>query len=115
MTVHISARVAWHNNGWNGHICKNPKENTYCVGSYSYPGEMVAEQRDINWETAVAGKKCLSLDRIPPCIYSCNAFGRDQLKAYSTPPVWFNDGSTKKEWDLPTSTTCIWPYEVMYG
>jgi energy-coupling factor transporter ATP-binding protein EcfA2 len=115
MTVHISARVAWHNNGWNGHICKNPKENTYCVGSYSYPGEMVAEQRDINWETAVAGKKCLSLDRIPPCIYSCNAFGRDQLKAYSTPPVWFNDGSTKKEWDLPPSTTCIWPYEVMYG
>ena len=29
MVQHISARVAWHNNGWNGHICKNPKEKEH--------------------------------------------------------------------------------------
>jgi exodeoxyribonuclease V alpha subunit len=25
MTVHISARVAWHDSGWNGRICQDPK------------------------------------------------------------------------------------------
>ena len=24
MTVHMSARLAWHIDGWNGHICNNP-------------------------------------------------------------------------------------------
>jgi len=43
MTVHISARIAWHDSGWNGHICRDPKANTYCVGQYSFPGEMIAE------------------------------------------------------------------------
>ena len=43
MTIHMSARLAWHLNGWNGHVCEDPAENTYCVGSHSYPGEMIAE------------------------------------------------------------------------
>jgi exodeoxyribonuclease V alpha subunit len=31
MTQHISARLAWHDSGWNGRVCRNPKGNTYCV------------------------------------------------------------------------------------
>ena len=67
MTVHISARLAWHEDGWNGHICRNPKNNTYCVGSHSYPGEMIAERRDLEWEMQddVAGKPCSKLSDIP--------------------------------------------------
>lgn len=117
MTKHISVRLAWHNDGWNGHICKNPKENIYCVGQYSYPGEMIAEKRDLNWEMQenVAGYSCAKLDKIPPCIYSINAFGKEKLKAYADPPDWFKDDSERKHWDLPPSTICIWPYEEMYG
>lgn len=40
MTIHISARIAWHDSGWNGHICRDPKANTYCVGQLSNPGDM---------------------------------------------------------------------------
>lgn len=117
MVNHVSARVAWHNNGWNGHICKNPKENTYCVGQQSYPGNMISERRDLNWEmqTNIAGCSCAKLDKIPPCIYSINAFGKEQLKAFADPPEWFNDGSKTKFWDLPPSTICVWPYEEMYA
>ncbi len=50
MVMHISARVAWHMDGWNGHICQDPASNTYCVGSASYPGEWIAEHRDLAWE-----------------------------------------------------------------
>lgn len=116
MVQHISARVAWHNNGWNGHICKNPKENTYCVGQQSYPGETIAEKRDLDWEMQndVAGRSCAKLEFIPPCIYSINAFGKEQITAYAEPPEWFRDDSKTKYWDLPPSTICIWPYEEMY-
>lgn len=114
MTVHISARIAWHADGWNGCICRNPVANTYCVGQHSYPGEMIAERRNLAWEKKNAGKPCASLDGIPPCIYSINAFGNETLKAFAPPPDWFRDSTEVREWELPPSTVCAWPYEEMY-
>jgi ATP-dependent exoDNAse (exonuclease V) alpha subunit len=75
---------------------------------------MIAERRDLSWEQENAGKSCVSLKNIPPCIYSCNAFGKEKLKAFSAPPDFFRDDSEIKYWDLPPSTICLWPYEVMY-
>lgn len=71
MTVHLSARLAWHMDGWNGHICQNPVANTYCVGSYSYPGEMIAERRDLHMEMQPENRGCaISKATVtPPCIY----------------------------------------------
>jgi hypothetical protein len=114
MIKHISARVAWHDNGWNGHICRNPEANTYCIGRYSYPGEMIAQDRDLRREIGVAGCSCAKLEYTPPCGYSINAFGKEQTTAYSKPPEWFRDGSMTKYWNLPPSTVCVWPYEEMY-
>lgn len=113
---HISARMAWHTDGWNGHICKNPKANSYCIGQHSYAGEMILEDRDIDWEQKkdVAGCPCSKLDKTPPCVYSINAFGKENLRAYSTPPLWFKGKRTKKYWEIGPATTCIWPYEEMY-
>ena len=114
MTTHISARLAWHDSGWNGKICKNPKANTYCVGQYSFPGDMIAEQRKIEVEEDHAGEAINDLDFIPPCIWSCNAFGEKELGAYNPPPSWFSDGTKVKHWTLPPYTICTWPYEEMY-
>ena len=50
MTTHITLRLAWHNDGWNGRICAKPAENSYCVGCSSYPGEVIHERRDLEWE-----------------------------------------------------------------
>lgn len=50
MTTHITLRLAWHNDGWNGRICEEPAENSYCVGCSSYPGEVIRERRDLDWE-----------------------------------------------------------------
>ena len=114
MSWHLTARLAWHDKGWNGHICDEPQKNTYCVGSHSYPGEMIAERRDLSWEKSCAGKACSTQDQMPPCIYSINAFGTDELTSFSEPPGFFNKETKRKEWSLPPSTVCVWPYEEMY-
>jgi exodeoxyribonuclease V alpha subunit len=64
---HLSVRLAWHDNGWNGKICKNPKDNVYCVGRYSFPGDLIATKRDLDWEEKNSGVHCSELNRIPPC------------------------------------------------
>jgi len=116
MTKHISARLAWHMDGWNGHICNNPVTNVYCVGQHSYPGDMISQRRRLEWEVSekVRGKSIAKLDEIPPCVYSINAFGTEKVRAFSQPPDWFRDDSMERYWDLPPSTVCIWPYEEMY-
>lgn len=117
MGTHITLRLAWHNDGWNGHICKNPKDNTYCVGNYSYPGDMIKTNRNLDWEEqeGVRGLSCSKLDKSPACALSINAFGSEHLKALSEPPEWFNDEAKGTYIDIPKSTVCVWPYEVMYG
>jgi len=117
MANHISIRLAWHNDGWNGHVCKNPKENIYCCGRYSYPGDIIARDKDLEWESKpeVCGKSCSKLDKIPPCSCSINAFGQETARTFQKPPVWFNDSSEGKYIDLPPATVCTWAYDAMYG
>lgn len=114
MGWHLTARLAWHDKGWNGHICDEPQKNTYCVGSHSYPGDMIAERRDLEWEKSCAGEACSSQGKMPPCIYSINAFGADELTSFSNPPDFFNDEAKLRVWPLPPATVCVWPYEEMY-
>lgn len=116
MAKNITLRLAWHQNDWNGHICKNPKLNTFCIGNHSYPGDLIKKNRDLEWEMQpeVCGRECSGLDKSPACALSINAFGKQHLKALSTPPVWFNDNSKGVEINIPPSTACIWPYEEMY-
>ncbi len=113
MPIHLSARLAWHMNGWNGHICKKPGSNNYCIGSHSYPGDKIKGYRNLEWEESVAGKSCSKIDGIPPCIYSNNAFGSETLIAFDDPPDFFPAGS-RTTWALPPATVCVWPYEAMY-
>ncbi len=114
MGMHVTARLAWHSDGWNGHICSEPHKNTYCVGTHSYPGEMITQRRDLENERACAGQSCAGLKEAPPCIYSVNAFGEEQLTSFADPPEFFNKGAKRRTWTLQPSTVCVWPYEEMY-
>ena len=115
MSLHVSARVAWHMNGWDGRICRDPASNTYCVGSASYPLGFISENRDLDWEKTNAGRCCSELARMPPCMYSINAFGPKELSAHADPPGLFGKASRRKSWTLPASTVCLWPYDEMYN
>jgi ATP-dependent exoDNAse (exonuclease V) alpha subunit len=84
---------------------------------HSYPGDVVARERDLDKETELAGKPLARLAGadLPPCIYSVNAFGPEPIRGYSNPPDFFRGGAQRTEWDIPEATVCVWPYEAMYG
>lgn len=116
MPTHITARLAWHNDGWNGAICKAPEKNTYCVGCKSFPGDVIARERNLEIEKRMAGRAGDKLEGyVPPCSYSYNAFGRDEAPSASNPPDFFYGGASRHEWMLPPATVSVWPYEAMYA
>jgi hypothetical protein len=112
----MTARLAWHDDGWNGSVCSHPERNTYCVGCKSYPGDVIAETRILSVERKFAGVggKALLGKYTPPCSYSYNAFGLDEAPAASEPPSFFYDGAKRREWTLEPATVSAWPYDAMY-
>ena len=76
---HVTVRFAWHDNKWNGKICKNPEKNVYCIGNYSLLSPRI--QRRIDPEIEDSYKDRAVSDTIneksylPPCYWSVNALG----------------------------------------
>lgn len=115
MATHMTLRLAWHNDGWNGRICEKPAENSYCVGCSSYPGEMIKEKRELDWEKQHAGQAFADLDKPAACMYSGSAFSDLPSEVEASPPEFFRDDTETARWTIPASTACIWPYEAMYN
>lgn len=116
MIKHLSLRVAWHNEGWNGEPCKEPEKNTYCIGRYSYPGDTIKEKRQLG-QLGNGKSKCYSCQKVNgalPCAYSINAFGKDSIEAYEQPPDFFNGGAEGRAITVEPYTTFVWCYEEMY-
>jgi hypothetical protein len=68
---HLSIRVPWHDNGWNGTICKKPLENVACICLGA-----IHEHRDDKWEDDHKTQP-VNADpkaRKPPCIRERAAF-----------------------------------------
>lgn len=61
---HLSIRVPWHDNAWNGTICQCPGRNTSCLKLRN-----IAENKDDERECELAGQSIeqLSEEDIPPC------------------------------------------------
>ena len=68
---HLSVRVPWHDNGWDGTICRNPKANSACLVLKN-----CAENRDDDREEELSGKSIrdLSQDEYPICVDESGAF-----------------------------------------
>jgi ATP-dependent exoDNAse (exonuclease V) alpha subunit len=61
--IHLSVRLAWHDRGWDGHICNAPRLNTSCVVH-----DYIRVAREDDKEAAVAGKHIAQLKGWrPPC------------------------------------------------
>ncbi len=67
---HLSIRVAWHDNNWNGTVCRNPKANTYCQQL-----ARIFEEKQVS-ENDLKNKKWneLPADGLPPCKAEGGAF-----------------------------------------
>jgi len=72
---HLTQRVAWHDNRWNGTICRAPSENPFCVAL-----DRIREERDDVQEDALSGSSWRELapDQMPPCIFEASGFMNKQ-------------------------------------
>lgn len=68
---HLNVRVAWHDNRWNGSVCKDPAGNSFCMDLKRIRQERIDEQ-----EVEVAGKWFdeLPAESLPPCRAESAAF-----------------------------------------
>lgn len=69
---HVSIRVPWHDNGWNGTVCRHAANNAACLVLRE-----VRESRDDQRETALAGQSIEDLDQTtqwPACMGERGSF-----------------------------------------
>ncbi|WP_124978788.1 AAA family ATPase [Nonlabens xiamenensis] len=71
MNKHLSIRVAWHDNKWNGSVCNQPGKNAFCL---NLP-RIYAEKNEAE-ESKISGESWsnLSPDSLPPCKAEGGAF-----------------------------------------
>jgi ATP-dependent exoDNAse (exonuclease V) alpha subunit len=78
---HLTVRLAWHDNKWDGKTCKAPKRNVYCIAPYSLLSNRLQRERDLEFEEP--GGQPLDKDYpkyVPPCFWSSNAFSPTEAK-----------------------------------
>jgi len=113
MVRHVTVRMAWHDNNWNGRVCKNPEDNVYCVGNHSLLSERIARRRDLEKENP--NEKIDKLgDYIPPCYWSCNAFSEQNASIRHEHP--FENVEVE---DIPETlnkySVFTWPFRLSFN
>ena len=73
MAQHISVRVPWHDNGWNGTVCQFPGENNACLRLKN-----IYENRNDAEEIDICGQCMEHLEEKLPCIGEGSAFMSDK-------------------------------------
>jgi len=68
---HLTLRVAWHDNRWNGRVCGAPSQNAFCIAL-----DRIREDRRDAQEDALSGTHFSELGptEMPPCQQESGAF-----------------------------------------
>jgi hypothetical protein len=81
---HLNVRVAWHDNRWNGTVCRHPCANSFCVDL-----DRIRAERDDASEQPLAGKHFAELTskQHPPCKAESGAFmnSREWIREFNHP------------------------------
>jgi len=114
MTNHLTVRMAWHDNNWNGRVCNNPEDNFYCVGTHSLLSERIARKRDLEIEKNHAGEDIKNLKGyIPPCYWSINAFCNEEKNIKHEHPFDFVTVDSIPE-TLGPFSVFSWPFKLSF-
>jgi len=110
MGTHISARLAWHDLGWNGCVCNNSSLNVYCMVH-----EHIRDSRDDEFEEKHAGKRLneINLDNLPPCSRDPASFSGTGFRTIHRDPVYWRNLPPTEE-DIPAYSFCTSPYGRMF-
>ena len=112
---HLTVRMAWHDSGWNGRICKDPTTNVHCVGEHSLLSTRVRTRRNLEIENkeicrdAIPNPDVLG-DYLPPCFWSINAFSPSGISVVHDNPAASEFPQIKEE--LPAYSVISWPSQT---
>ncbi len=75
MSQHLTARVAWHQERWNGTVCRLASNNSFCLDL-----DRIREERDDAYEDSIGLTHFadLPIDKLPPCRAESGAFMADR-------------------------------------
>ena len=114
MTVHLTARLAWHDSGWDGTICKKPIANCYCSGSHSLLSDRIARDREASLEDKHRGERLDSLwpNYLPPCYWSSCAFSVQPTQVVHVHPFRNYRNTHRIPDELPGPAVFTWPFRL---
>lgn len=112
MTWHITARMAWHDRGWDGHVCDDPAANTYCTGSHSLLSERLAREKRIDCERPCAALDADLPNYQPPCFWTSSAFAPEATKVLHRHPFPQYRDEKQIEETLPANSVYTWPFRL---
>lgn len=110
----LTLRVAWHDNKWNGSVCNDPENNTYCNGFHSLLSERIRKRKDENMDNEIEhrGKSLSEIDYLPPCFWSANLFSEKPIKVKHDNPAAPNLDIIEEK--LPANSILSWPFAVSF-
>ena len=108
MTTHLSARLAWHDRGWDGRVCDAPHLNASCIVH-----KHIRHARDDDRERESAGKPLAKLqDALPPCSRDPAAYAERGFTIEHRDPLDFRRLPPVSE-AIPPYSVCSAPYRWM--
>jgi len=113
MSVHLTVCMAWHDNNWNGTICKDPEGNVYCAGTHSLLSERLARNKKTDLEKPGAALDACK-DYLPPCFWSSNAFGSNSIRVTHAHPFKRHQDKVLRELLSPHSVFS-WPFRLSFN
>jgi len=126
--MHITVRLAWHDSGWNGKICKNPEENFYCEGDYSLLSDRIKRNKILKIEKKYSQENPDKITKndnygtryIPPCYWCINAFSSHCINVIHTHPFReFDKNFRDKKWMIkdktPPYSIFTWPFRISFS
>ena len=109
---HVTVRMAWHDHGWDGHVCKDPAANTYCTGSHSLLSERLAREKRTQSEKPRAKLDAAMPEYLPPCFWSSCAFADASTQVAHRHP--FRNLRDTKQIDATLAPYAVytWPFRL---
>lgn len=108
MATHLSARLAWHDRGWDGCVCDAPHLNAHCIVH-----KHIRDSRDDEKERKNAGTPFAKLKGwLPPCSRDPATYSDQSYKIAHNDPLERDFlGATKEA--IPPYSCCPSPYRWM--
>lgn len=109
MGTHLSARLTWHDTGWDGRVCRDPLANVYCTAH-----EHIRDRKRDSDEVLHAAVRLATTAFRPPCSRDPGAFSPESYTIeHRDPLTWRGLGTVVEE--LPAYSFSTSPYGHMFS